>query len=792
MLNLYRLEDIQPSDRDSVGEQGFYMAQLACSGVAVIPSLVIPVQVFQAFLEQINWLEPLFSDLPDSSLYLDRQNPCQLQAIARQIRSELLTATLPDELIAEIVAAVSPWQVSALVLQPYVTIQGNSTLSSQLSELLDPQVCWVDAAAITHGLQAAWGQVFRARSMLLWQGHGIQLQRLSMTIVIQPLYSALSSGIAQINSTDITVRAFRGVALRSGYGMLVPDTYRLHYHSGELVEQIIAKKSIRCTLAPPNHGQTVDDLYPLPMGVHKALPYRFEANDQQLHPVLSTDQLQSLTGLVSYLQPLLGSNFQIGWIFTTQDQQAGAALRLSSVQIIQDAPPSHLAQAVTMASPATTLLPLVKGLSACGGQVVGTVYIVSAGQAHPQRLHPGTILVMPSLSPDWLPMLEQVVGIITEQGGLTSHAAILARELGIPAIVNAPQALQKLQSGLLVLLDGDRGEVYPVHQSIISHETGHELQPHHDRSLPPSLGYSSSLAPVQTQLLVNLSQAQSIEVAHHPGVSGVGLLRSELLALKALDYQHPRSWLSPDRQAVFVERMSLAISQIAAAFFPRPVWYRSLDLRSHEFRALTGGEEIAIEVNPMLGLRGTLSYVRDPMLFTLELTALRQVQRQGYTNVHLLLPFVRTVEEFTLCRQQVLHAGLTTNTPLQIWIMAEVPSVIWLLPAYVQAGVQGISIGTNDLTQLVLAIDRDETLMAEGYNANHPAVLGAIAQIIHQARTLHIPCSICGQAPAQYPDLIPYFVQLGISSISVEASAIEQTYQAILRAEQQLGSSCLL
>ncbi|MCS6812588.1 MAG: PEP-utilizing enzyme [Cyanobacteria bacterium] len=788
MLNLYRLEDIQPSDCDSVGEQGFHMAQLARSGVAVVPSLVISVQAFQAFLGQINWLEPLFADLPDSSLYLNQQNPCQLQAIARQIRSELLTATLPNELVSEIVAAVSPWQVPALTLQPYVTIQGNSTLSSQLSELLDPQICWVDPAAITQGLQAAWGEVFRARSMLLWQGHGIQLQHLRMTIVVQPLDSALGSGTAQTDGTDITVQAFRGVALRSCYGMLVPDTYRLRCYSGELVEQIITKKSICCTPTLPTRRQAADETYPLPMGVHEALPYRLEADDQQLHPVLRVDQLQSLAELVRQVQPLLGSKFRIGWIFANHAQHLGTTLKLSSVQIIQHSPPSQLAQAATLTSPATTPLPLVKGLPASRGQVIGTVYIVSAAQARPHRLHPGTILVTSSLSPDWLPLLEQVVGIITEQGGLTSHAAILARELGLPAIVNAAHATQRLQPGLPVLLDGDRGEVYPAQQSMVAQET----RPHHDYSLSSSLGYSAPVTTVQTQLLVNLSQVQSIEVARHPGVSGVGLLRSELLALKILDYQHPRSWLRHNRQAIFVERMALAVSQIAAAFFPRPVWYRSLDLRSHEFRALVGGEEMAIEANPMLGLRGTLSYVKDPTLFTLELAALAQVQHQGYTNVHLLLPFVRTVEEFELCRQQVVSAGLTTNTPLQIWIMAEVPSVVWLLPDYARAGVQGISIGTNDLTQLVLAIDRDETLAAEGYNANHPAVLGAIAQIIHQARALHIPCSICGQAPVQYPDLIPYLVQLGISSISVEASAIEQTYQAILNAEQQLGSSCLL
>jgi pyruvate,water dikinase len=267
-------------------------------------------------------------------------------------------------------------------------------------------------------------------------------------------------------------------------------------------------------------------------------------------------------------------------------------------------------------------------------------------------------------------------------------------------------------------------------------------------------------------------------------VDGVGLLRSELLALEVLDYQHPHAWLSAHRHQDFVERMAGAIAQVAAAFFPRPVWYRSLDLRSHEFGNLPGAEQHPTEMNPMLGLRGTLSYLHDPALFNLELAAIAQAQRQGYSNLHLLLPFVRTVEEFVFCRQQVIAAGLTTNAPLQLWIMAEVPSVIWLLPDYVQSGVQGISIGTNDLTQLVLAVDRDGGKVADDYGANHPAVMGAIAQLIQQARQLGIPCSVCGQAPAQYPALIPSLVKWGITSISVEMSAIAQTRTALLQADQ--------
>ena len=190
----------------------------------------------------------------------------------------------------------------------------------------------------------------------------------------------------------------------------------------------------------------------------------------------------------------------------------------------------------------------------------------------------------------------------------------------------------------------------------------------------------------------------------------------------------------------------------------------------------------------MLGLRGTFSYQVDPILFDLELEALRQVQQLGYSNVQLILPFVRTVEEFVFCRQRIEAVGLFQVPQFQLWIMAEVPSVLFLLPDYVRAGAQGVAIGTNDLTQLLLGVDRDQSLMATGFDTQHPAVMAAIGQIIRMAQQAGVPCSICGEAPARDPEMIAALVGWGVTSISVSPGALEQTYRAIAQAEKQVTS----
>jgi pyruvate,water dikinase len=265
-------------------------------------------------------------------------------------------------------------------------------------------------------------------------------------------------------------------------------------------------------------------------------------------------------------------------------------------------------------------------------------------------------------------------------------------------------------------------------------------------------------------------------------IAGVGLLRSEWLLLDILDGHHPWHWVNQGQGAELQSRIVQQLEPILQRLGPKPLRYRSLDLRSHEWQALEGSPPL--EPNPMLGLRGTLSYDADARLFEVELAALATLQRAGYTNLELILPFVRTVEEVLVCQQYIQQAGLKNYDSFALWIMAEVPSVLFLLPAYAQAGVQGIAIGSNDLTQLLLAVDRDQPILASAYDERHPVIQMAMAHLIQEAHRCGLTCSICGQAPVRHPELIAKLVAWGIHSISVEASALPFTLEAVWQAEQ--------
>lgn len=823
MDNLYWLEQIQPSDRTLVGDKAFQLSRVVQRGYPVLPGFVVSAQVLWEFLEALNGSEPLVADLPHSSLHLDVDNSRQLQRVAQRLRQEITTAPLPPDWLATLSAAVGQWETPALIFRPSVALPSGVKLgravpsreltwfhaSMKTSGLLEAQVCTCDQEAMALALKQTWSQLFRARSLMYWQRGGIGLQQINLAVLVQPLRNAIASGKLTYDPAKFEIQASWGLGMASSRGEVLPDSYQIQPETGAVrrtksepqVSRQLGNKTLAYSLVD---SPKIQPLLPQPGGSCLQTYLLSEAQQQQY--ALKEQYLQQLIELAKQLSTDLGSTFTLEWTLSQAEESETAQLYITQVstQVIRPEAINPLSVAgvktpgfahsstpvMETAQPgAAWLLPTqhpslsikhsIRGLAAGAGRVVAPAHVIANSSQKPETLPPGVILVAPAIAPDWLPLLQQAAGVVTEQGGLTCHGAILARELGIPAVVSAANATHLIQTGESVLVDGDRGEIYRV-----SEENREKKVEKH--FLTPS-SMTSHRALIATQLLVNLSQPSLIERVTGLPVDGVGLLRSELMALNVLEGQHPNLWLQQGREAELVERWQEQISQFVRAFAPRPIFYRSLDWRSHEFQSFaSGSSDEEAETNPMLGQRGTFSYLRNPTLFDLELTALAQVQQSGYTNLHLLLPFVRTVEEFSFCRRRVEQAGLTQVAQFQLWIMAEVPSILFLLPQYVKAGVQGVSIGTNDLTQLLLGVDRNQGQLAAAFDERHPAVMQAIAQIIQLARQAGIPCSICGQAPALYPELIDPLVRWGITSISVEPEAVELTYAAISRAEHRL------
>ena len=708
--------------------------------------------------------EPLLADFPDSSLHIDVNNHKELQFLAQRSRQEIIKVNWPVEKVSILVDAARKLNSPTLIVRASLCLPDR--LRGKFTGLLPSQISACEPEALALALKRVWAELFSARSIFFWYKAGIGIEQLNLAILVQPITNAIASGTVEIKANQICIQSTWGLGHSIVRGEVLPDCYQIQPST-----KILQKKQLGNKIRAYRLNQSSLEAYLLS-----------EAEQERY----SLDRV-FLTKLIELSTRLGEENQYIGlleWTLTKSQESSQPQFYLT-----QSIP--YPEQIITVSSELTEplmkdLVPLLKGLAASPGQVIASVQTIAGPTGHLQAIPPGRILVTKSITPDWLPLLKKAAGVVAEVGGVTSHAAIIARELGIPAIVGVTGATRLLRSGESILIDGSRGEIYRLSEDWETERPGDDRETKEKNLLLPSTVQPQiPNYPIATQLLVNLSQPSSIANAVSLPVDGVGLLRSELMLLELLSsnsWESLENWLEGSQKIVLVEYLTQLISQFAAAFAPRPVFYRSIDWYSLAFSSGFKGAEI----NPSFRERGTYNYLLNPTLFDLDLEALVKVRASGCANVNLILPFVRSVEEFSFCRHRLEEKGLLAQESFQLWIMAEVPSVIFLLPQYVQAGVQGIAIGTNDLTELILGVDRERGELSAKYNACHPAMLETLKQLVKLAKTLGIPCSICGQAPVEYPELIDRLVRWGITSISVEPEAVPRTYQAIARAEQRL------
>ncbi len=797
MDKLYWLNQIQPSNRTQVGEQAFNLSMIAQHGYPVLPGLVISADILHEYLENKSTSQTLVAELADSSLHLDVDDWRQLQQVALRLRQEIISSSLPDGLHGQIYEALKVWESPYLVFCPTIAIPNAINKTENISGLYEYVFCYGDKEEIALALKRIWSQLFSARSLLYWQKKGIDLRSINLAILVQPANNVIASGSLRAESSRWEIQATWGLGVAIDWGEVQPDVYYFQPKTGKLLEKHLGNKILayRCENTPTGESLEQRQISVL-MREKTCLQVSLLEEAQQKQYVLSEQNLQQIVELAHQLVFQLGEDYLVNWTLVKEANLSKLYLTEVSKSV------NHSSRNVSL-----------QGIGAATGRISANALVMENPNCLTEKLPKGSILVASQIFPDWLPVLQKVSGIITEKGGLTSHAAIIARELGIPAIVGIKNATAIIQNGDRLLIDGETGQVHHLKSkgeehidSAIVDEKAQKYSfskssvigvptspiaatpqatwvPSSSPSIPDS---GTNLPMTSTQLMVNLSQPSRIDKALSLPVDGVGLLRSELMILSILNRENPYTWIRDGRQSQLLDLWTKQILEFVRAFSPRPVYYRSLDWRTHELPNLNHLEVETTAPQTALGQRGTFSYLVNSEVFDMELAALSKVQQAGYHNIRLMLPFVRTVEEFAFCRRKVEAVGLTTIQKFELWIMAEVPSVLFLLPEYVEAGVQGISIGTNDLTQLLLGVDRDQAVLAKSFDERHPVVMNAISRLIEMSKQEGIPCSICGQAPALYPEIIEQLVQWGITSISVEPEALQRTYQAIYRAEQSL------
>jgi pyruvate,water dikinase len=749
-------EEIGKADVNKAGGKGANLGELVKAGLPVPPGFVITAQAYQLFTT----VSELSQKIAHSIEGLDVDSTSALQAKAKEIQEMIIATDMPANIKSEIIKAYDALSKRDSVKAQFVAVRSSATMEdSEQASFAGMNATFLNVHGkedLIQKVKECWASLYGAR-VIFYRVKKEFLDEPVIAVVVQKMVNSDKAGVmftanpSNNNMSSLVIEGAFGLGEVVVGGLVSPDYYEIDKASLKVKDTRISHKNFKIIRDDRGNNKHVD------------------LNDKEANQQVLTDhEVQEITKLGLKIEQHYGSPQDTEW-----------ALEGDKIYMVQSRPITTLLKS----SDATTAVKaeeeeskeLIRGLGASPGRGSGEVRVLVS----PDRdngFESGDVLVAEMTTPDWVPLMKKASAIVTDGGGMTCHAAIVSREMGLPCVVGTRSATKVLKDKMLVTVDGTHGMVY---EGKLKEEK---------KSAEDTKAVVSAAAPVitATKLYVNLAMPHEAERIAKEDVDGIGLLRAEFMVIDACDGVHPRQLMEEGKSHQFIDAMVRKLRIFTRAFYPRPVIYRAIDFRTNEFRNLRGGDKYeTVEQNPMIGFRGCFRYVLNPDLFELELKVLQKVREQD-KNLHLMIPFVRTLWEFQACKKLIDNSELGKDREMELWVMAEVPSVVWRLEDYAREGVTGVSIGSNDLTQLILGVDRDSEICAPLYDERDKAVQEAIRTIITTCQKIGITCSICGQAPSNYPDFAEKLVAWGITSVSVNPDVIGRARHNIAAAEQRM------
>lgn len=699
----------------------------------------------------------------------DPENSDELHRVCSQIRKIIVDAPMPDDLVQAIGEAYDALASKMRQNEPFVAVRSSATAedlpNASFAGEQDTYLNVHGRKQVIKKVQECYASLFTDRATYYRIKQNFPQEKVALSAAIQMMAFSKAAGVmftvnvATGDDTKIMIEGSWGLGEYIVSGTVTPDNYLVDKKSMKIVDKTINKKVIELVRLPS--GGTVEQKVP---------------DDLVNAPALTDEQILELAGYAKEIENHYGCYMDMEWSLDQNDK----------LWLVQARPETVWSQRKedTMNTNNEEVNEnhdvILKGLPASPGLATGKVRIIEDPKDI-KEFKDGEILVTLMTSPDWVPAMKKASAIITNNGGMTCHAAIVSREMQIPCLVGTTSrgnaATNVLKNGQEITVDAKNGVVY---DGLIK-----EAKPKKEHVCQPAAEY---FPPTATGVMMNLGDPDLAEKYSSLPADGIGLMREEFLWTTYI-HQHPLYLIETGHADRVVNELANGISKVARAMAPRPVVLRFSDFKSGEYRNLKGGDKYEPhEPADLLGWRGASRYY-DPKYinaFKLELEAVKKVRNEfGLKNLNVMIPFCRTVEEAKKVTNIMREQGLVRSEDFKVYMMAEIPSNIILADQFNQF-VDGYSIGSNDLTMLILGTDRNSDVISHIFDERNLAVKRAIRHLIITAHKDGKTVSICGQAPSEYPEFTEFLVRSGIDYVSVNPDMVKTTKLNVAHYEQRI------
>jgi len=785
MKNVYWFNELTKDDLSIAGGKGSNLGEMYNAGFPIPNGFVTSSQAYYKFLRHNN-LEKIIKEQTQD---LDVENSTQLNKVSMIIKNAFIRAEIPEDIRNDIINSYN-----RLGDDVYVAVRSSATAEDLPSaSFAGQQVTFLNVSGALDVVQAVkecWASLFEPRSIYYRVHNGFGHLNVALASIVQHMVESEVSGVTF--TVDPVTEDYNSISIEAGYGLgeiivsgsITPDRYSVDKNTFMITDKDIATQTWKIVKIKGKNEEVpvpkdLQNLQKLPnvkiielAKICKSIEDHYNA-PQDLEWAYYNDKIYIVQSRpITTLSPIKKQEDIVMPAGTAPGTDKGTDedTDILSNLIFNANTKQDLDKGEKMSHKILT-----RGLPASPGIAMGIVKIIST-KNEIGRIEKGDVLVTKMTTPDFVPAMKKAVAIITNAGGATCHAAIVSRELGIPCIVGTQNATEVLTNGMEITIDARRGIVYEGFIKSTEQEPEKKTVSKGLKSVPVT----------GTKIYVNIADTQVAERVSQTMVDGVGLLRAEFI-IAAMN-KHPKKFIEDNQRQKFIDMLSDKMQVIAADFYPRPVVYRATDFKTNEYKNLEGGDKYeGEEENPMMGYRGALRYITDPEVFEMELEAIQKVRKNySLTNLWLMIPFVRRVGELKAVKEILHRKGLYRTKDFKLWIMVEVPSTVMLIDKFIDVGIDGVSIGSNDLTQLILGVDRDNAKISAEFDERNEAVLDSIKHVIQRCNSRNITVSLCGQAPSVYPEFAEKLVEFGITSMSVNPDMIENVRRIVASAERKL------